>query len=414
MWGFTEKVKAKLPKEVALNIHLVKNEIIEQELKQWWVAEQLGVDKKTVSRWLNGKVKFVQRENAKKVAHLLGLEVESLCLAESEKNYATNEDQKKAAELLASSQLIDKLGPIGEWDVVESLLKATLVPNLPKYVLGELYNQMSITLWRQGKMNAAQTFAQKAFTIGEELEDKSILATSTLSQANLLSWQGKIDEAVARYKKVMAWERFIPAKELGSALSNLGATLWEAGEFEEAWLYQEKAYKVFLQENKKMNMSIASIQMAFIAWEKGEYQKAEVLALRSMEEAKEADYLRGQSMGALVLAELVARKGEKDVSLGYLESGLDSFAQQEIEEGFNFEWAGRTKLILGEEKAAEEYFVRGIALCENFPLYRASLYVELSRLLEQRGDAQYAEEYLSKAREIYLAAGIEKRASRLK
>lgn len=144
-------------KEVVLNIHFIRNRIVALSLKQWWLAEQIGVDQKTVRRWLQGKVKQVKYENAKALADKLECELNEIMLSTDEDLLATPEDQKRAAELIASSQLMEKLGPIHEWDVLEALLKATIIPNLPAFVLGELYNKLSVTCWRQSKIDQANT-----------------------------------------------------------------------------------------------------------------------------------------------------------------------------------------------------------------------------------------------------------------
>lgn len=49
---------------IILNSIFLKNRVTELGLKQWWLAEQVAVDRKTVLRWLHGKVKTIQLENA--------------------------------------------------------------------------------------------------------------------------------------------------------------------------------------------------------------------------------------------------------------------------------------------------------------------------------------------------------------
>ncbi|MCB0422167.1 MAG: helix-turn-helix transcriptional regulator, partial [Bdellovibrionales bacterium] len=117
-------------KDLFLNIHFLRNRLTELDLKQSWVAKKVGVDPKTLRRWLHGKVKKIQRANAIALAEVLETSIGELTLSSEEDFYATNQDQKTAAELLSSSQLLEKLGPIHEWNVVEALLKATLIPNL--------------------------------------------------------------------------------------------------------------------------------------------------------------------------------------------------------------------------------------------------------------------------------------------
>ena len=49
---------------VALDTHFLVRRIEVLGLKQGWVADRLGVARKTISRWVTGKVKRVARDNA--------------------------------------------------------------------------------------------------------------------------------------------------------------------------------------------------------------------------------------------------------------------------------------------------------------------------------------------------------------
>ncbi|MEK7358189.1 MAG: helix-turn-helix transcriptional regulator, partial [Bdellovibrionota bacterium] len=184
-----------------LNSVFLKNRIAELGIKQWWLAEQIGVDRKTVIRWVQGHVKSIQPENASALAKILACAPEDLVIKDISEQLATAEDQKHAAALLATSSLVDKLGPIGEWNVIESLLKATLVPDLPLSILGELYNQLTVASWRQSKLDQAELYNRKAEEIAEKSGDKAVLASALLSKANLFSWRGKIGSAIRTYRE---------------------------------------------------------------------------------------------------------------------------------------------------------------------------------------------------------------------
>src|SRR3954471_5490054 len=129
---------------LTLNGAWLRNRVAELGLKHWWLAEQLGVDRKTVQRWLNGPVRTIRAENARALAGVLGCRVEALLLHDEAAGLATPDDQAHAATLLAAGRLIERLGPVGDWDVIESLIKATVVPQLPLHVLATLYDQLCI------------------------------------------------------------------------------------------------------------------------------------------------------------------------------------------------------------------------------------------------------------------------------
>ena len=400
-------------KNVVLNIHLIRNRMTELDLKQWWLAEQIGVDQKTVRRWLQGKIKQVKCENAKALAEKLECELDEIILSTDEDLLATPEDQKRAAELISSSQLMEKLGPIQEWDVLEALLKATIIPNLPAFVLGELYNKLAVACWRQSKIDQASVYADKAFELGQRINDKTTIANATLSQANIHSWRGETADSIKKYELCLQLEKYLPDQTLGSVYSNLGAILWEIGDLESGLNTQLKAKKVFENHGTDMNRSICQAQLSFIYLENGEVGKAKEAAEQSLMLSDSASYKRGQCMGHLVLGEIAARMGETNTAKNKIKTGLEKFSELNIYEGFNFEFAGRTYRILGELEQAQEYLTEGLKYSEKFPVYLAALYRELGIVLSEMGSKKnFAQEYLSRSISIFESVGAPIRASR--
>lgn len=125
---------------VPLNSHFVLRRIEVLGLKQWWLARELGVSEKTVNRWLTGRVKRVARYNAESLARQLGCRVEDVILPDETDVYATREEQRVAAGLLQERDLLGLLSPSDNWALAESLIKATMQPDLPLGHLGRLYN----------------------------------------------------------------------------------------------------------------------------------------------------------------------------------------------------------------------------------------------------------------------------------
>ena len=176
-----------MAQNVYINAPVIRNRIAERALRHWWLAEQLNVDKRTLSRWLSGAVRKTDLHMAVALAQLLDLTLDDIVVEREEDLFASVEDQKQAAEALQSTQLIDKLAPIGEWDVLEKLLRATLIPSLPRPVLGEMYNQLAIACWRQNKIEDARRFTLKAEEIGRDTGDKKILVHALLNLGNIYS-----------------------------------------------------------------------------------------------------------------------------------------------------------------------------------------------------------------------------------
>ena len=123
---------------VRLNCHAVARRIESLDVKQWWLARMIGVDRKTVSRWLTGKVKRVARENAGRLADHLGCDVEEITVTDEADVLATKEEQRMAARLLQEQDLLALLAPTDSFELAERLIKATLMPDLPLRDLGRL------------------------------------------------------------------------------------------------------------------------------------------------------------------------------------------------------------------------------------------------------------------------------------
>ncbi len=56
----------------------VRERIRDLELKQYWVAEEAGVHKTTLRRWLNGRISRVKPRNVERLAFVLSTDAPSL------------------------------------------------------------------------------------------------------------------------------------------------------------------------------------------------------------------------------------------------------------------------------------------------------------------------------------------------
>ncbi len=399
--------------EILLNHVFLKNRIAELGIKQWWLAEQIGVDRKTIIRWIQGQVRSIQIENAEKLTKILECTLLDLTLKNEAEQLSTPEDQRTAAALLTSSSLIEKLGPIGEWNVIESLLKATLVPNLPLNILGELYNQLTIASWRQSKVDQAAIYNAKTQEIARKSGDKSLLASALLSQANIHSWRAQVSQSIAAYQECITFEKFIEPKTLGATYSNLGGVLYESGEISEGENFVRKSIVIFNEFGKPTNLSISHTHLAIIALHKDLVDVAETEAQTSLQFAKQDNFRRGIQMAGLLQAEIAARRSQKTLAQKLVKESLAGFEALGIHEGLNFEIAGRTHRLIGKLDEAEDFLRQGLKISKNFPVYLASIYYELAEVLKAKSSPSWVTEAQT-AIDIFLQSECPKRAQFIK
>jgi tetratricopeptide (TPR) repeat protein len=398
------------PDTLTLNSAWLRNRVAELRLKQWWLAEQAGVDKKTVVRWLHGHVRSIRIGNARTLAGILGCTVDELTLRDDLAELATESDQAEAATLLASGALIEKLGPVGEWNVIETLIKAIAVPQLPVHVLATLYDQLCIACWRQSKLAAAQTYNDVALTLAERCGDKALIGSALRSKANLLHWRGDCAQAQQTYRECLSLGPFLDAAALASTHNNLGASLYETGEFDAGRAELLQALSLLRLAGTPMQLSIARTHLAIHALRCRDAEAAHEHADWSAAHAAQAGYARGEAMAELLHAEIAARRGDADSALVHLAEGRRRFAALRIEEGLNEEFAARTLRLMGRLSDAESAVQRGLGWAQAFPLARAHLQLELARVRASAGDRAGALAAADQARALFTQCGAPRMA----
>jgi tetratricopeptide (TPR) repeat protein len=387
---------------IILNSAWLRNRVAELGLKQWWLAEQVGVDKKTVIRWMHGHVRAIQTSNAQALASVLGCRTADLELPRDAVDLATADDQRAAAALLANSALLDKLGPVGEWDVIESLLKAVAVADLPLHVLGTLYNRLCIACWRQSKIEQAEAYNLAAFDAARRCGDQALLAGAHASCANLLHWRGACAQAQAHYRAGLELARFIEPAAVGGLHCNLGASLYETGDVDAGELELREALALYRFGGSAMQISIVHCHLAILALRRGDWPAARVHTEASESHALQADYRRGLAMGAMLHADIDARLGNAVAAETALQRGLSMFGALGIAEGPNCEIEGRVMRLSQRPADARRALGEGLRLAAAFPLERGRLHVELALTEQGDGEAERAQASARQAIKLFL------------
>jgi transcriptional regulator with XRE-family HTH domain len=364
----------------ALNATALRNLMAQRGLRQWWLAEQLGVDRRTVLRWVNGQVRQVQPAQLQALARVLGCAEDALRLHEPNAQLATADDQRAAGQALVRSQLLDRMGAIGEWDVVEQLLKASAVPDLPLPVLGRLYHQLCVACWRQDKLALAATHNGAALDIARRCDDRALLADALGSRANLQFWAGDMAAAQASWQDALALSPWIGPRERGALHSNLGAALLETGQAASGQVQLRQALDCFDSDGTPMNHSIAHAHLALAALALDDTDAAARHAAHSATHAQAGDYRRGQAFAPLLHAVVAARRGQPDAAQDTLAQSQEAFAALGIDEALNHRLAAQVWRLLGDASAARTACQQALQRAAGFPFEQAAAQAEWQRI----------------------------------
>lgn len=363
-----------------LNPTALRRRIAALGLRQWWLAEQLGVDRRTVLRWVNGQVRQIAPERAAALAGILGCPVSELLRHDARAPLASADDQRRAGAAIAASRLLDRLGPVGEWDVAEQLIRAAAVPDLPLQVLGRLYHQLCVACWRQDKLAEAATHNAAALAIAERCGDLPLHADVLGSRANLAFWRGDTGAAFAAWREALALAPWLAPRQTGALHSNLGAALAECGDAAAGTRHLREALRCFAADGTAMNRAIAHGQLALLALAQGDDAAAAAHNASARAEARRGDYRRGLALAELVQGVLAARAGDAERAREALRRGLADFDEQGIAESLNHRLAAEAWRTLGDVDAARAAAAEAVRLAAGFPLERRAAEAEQARV----------------------------------
>ncbi len=355
---------------LTLNATALRNRVAQLGLRQWWLAEQLGVDRRTVLRWVNGQVRSIAPDRAEALAGVLGCPVTELLLHEPTTQLASPDDQRRAGQALAASQLLDRLGPVGEWDVAEQLIRAAAVPDLPVDVLGRLHHQLSVACWRQDKLAEAAAHNAAALDLATRCGDRALLADALGSRANLSFWRGDLGEATARWERALALSPWLTPRQRGALHSNLGAARVDTRQPEAGRQHLLAALACFEQDGTPMNHAIPHGNLALLALQEGDTAALADHSQRARQHAQRADYRRGLAFSDLLDAVATAHRQDRAATQALLARGQAAFAAQGIAESLNHRLAAEAWWALGDVEAARAAADCALRLSAGFPVER--------------------------------------------
>lgn len=395
---------------IRLNTHFVARRVETLGLKQWWLAERVGVTAKTVGRWLSGKSERVSRENAERLAQHLECEFAAVVLSDETDVHATREQQRRAARLIEQQDLVALLSPTDNWRLAESLIKATLEPNLPLRRLGMLYNLLSITAWRQGNYTEGLAHAERARRLGLQCGDRGVVHKALFNIATIRGIIGPHTEALAAFEETLREpEYFDTERDHASALSNIACTYGDFGRFDEGIAAQRRAIAIYEKLRLPYNLAIAWTSMLCVMTELGRFGEARRAADRVARYAAAAGYERGEASLLVRRADLLSLLGRHDEALRLAHEGRARLTAFEVYDlGCNVA-AVRVERRAGRTECARELLESAEPLARPIPVLYAEHLLERARLETAEGDEAAARRAVAAANRVYRGAGIDAR-----
>lgn len=245
-----------------------------------------------------------------------------------------------------------------------------------------LQNALGYLNFEHGNFVQASLYWQNALEIAEKLNKTKLIASFYNNLGILANVQGQWEKALACYgESLPRFEQIGQRRSLAETYHNMAMTYADAERWSEAGSYYEKSYEL----------------------------------------AKEIGDIRLQAMVKLNRVKLYFTINDYVVAQALCQQALRTFIQLEdhLAEAEVYKYLGILDVKKKKWADSLSYFEKSLAITKDFqnPLGQAETYVEMARMLHEKGEKQKAEEVYKKALEIYsqleLKKDIEKIASEI-
>lgn len=401
-----------LEETLRLNTHFLVQRVRTLGLKQWWVAREVGVARKTVTRWMGGRVKRIRRESAQRLAEVLTCAPTDLTLPADADVLATREEQRRAADLIREHNLVALVSPGDQWQLAEGLIRAAMIPDLPLRELGYLYCDLSTVEWRQGRYDEARSHAERALEIAARVGDRLIEIKAMFNQATVDSFLGRSRAALAAYERVRAIpESFDSPGGRAGLHSNLGCMYRSFLRFEESVRSQRESIARYTELGADYNLGIAHTSLGVVLSECGRLDEALTAFTNAASHAASCNYARGVTSARIYEGDVLSLLGHHDRAVELVRTHLPDLARYEVYDLTAHECAARVFRRSGDLGAAREALAAGLVESVRFPEIDALLREELSRLEASVGDVGAAESARAAANASWRRAGVLERVT---
>ena len=396
-----------------LNQHVLAESIREGQLKQWWIARQIGVKPRTVSRWLTGKVRQISRDNLTRLAAVLNLEEDLLVQQSSVEHYATQQDQNMAARLLTELHTQQLFIRGQQYSSYESLLKSVLHPNASTADLMRIYSSLMMATAEQGNFEMARYYGQRSTECAEQLGDTTQLLSVRASLCAVDGASGNLEQAIHGLEELYSVLDSLGFPSGGSlALLNLQHASYLRGD-----LNRSVSCLVPLIEHyvPRMNTSIAVVPLLHstqVSIDCGDLALASEL-LECRRHLLAGEEWESERLTMLLLTELLESLRRPAALNPALEQSIAEFMRVGERGETAILWPavllrrggapGKARLLL-EQAAAEERL-----RVYDPPFVKE----ELARIAHAEGRESEAAALLQEAAELYSSLGMPRRAERV-
>ncbi|MCB1185753.1 helix-turn-helix transcriptional regulator [bacterium] len=301
---------------VLLNNEALSRIIAEREVKQWLLARRIGVDRKTITRWINGKTQRISRDNITRLAEELACSVDDLTVKDTLEALGTREDRWAAARQLRDKDLVNMVGSSYNWDLAESLIRSNIDVEMPADLQASLYIKLARCGMYSHKPDLVKSSAEIAVNRATDAEDESLILYAKQLLGTYYLMIGNMGEVISRYTEVLVGrEHFDSETRLASILCNFGLALWSIAEFGRAKAAFDEAMPLWERNEPVVSTTTAWWLRAKLYVELSMVEECLYDIERCEAISQQINYAKCSNMCVAIRAELASIAGEHDKAL---------------------------------------------------------------------------------------------------
>ncbi len=207
---------------VALNRQTLSRRLGQLGLTQSALAEDIGVSRLTVGRWLSGRVERISRSNLERLSQRLACSVEELTEVDTHGRGPRQEDREQAARMIVSREVLDLFTASGQIAKYEQLLRAVAHPSIDYQELLDLYVMLTFVAAKRGDMPRTRRYARLKQRFAEQCGDIEMQLEARMNLAVSEAVLGRLRPAREQLHGLLAMAESLNAAEvLPVALINL-------------------------------------------------------------------------------------------------------------------------------------------------------------------------------------------------
>ncbi len=364
-----------------LNTSFINQRIKELDLKQVWLASKIGVDKITINRWTSGKVKRIASHNAKLLAQYLQCTVNDIILKNDIIAAGTNVEKESAIENILSDDLIAILSPFEKWDLAESIIKASIHPNIEPLKIAQLYNHLWCVNLNKNNFDQAIYFAYKALSISKRYVNKRMFVLSLFNIATAHVLNGNYNSSMSVYDYcVHNIEHLASQKEQAAIYNNLATLHQYYCNFNTSIDSFSKSVSLLAKEANYFKLCLTFIGIGDLYIEIGNIEEALSALSKAYDYAVKSNYRTGTIRSTFYKVDAFIVSRQLDEAVNMMKYDLNTLVENNIKDLHCYEILARYHRHLGNFNKALEIIQSGLNTCCSHPLEEARMLQEEARL----------------------------------